>query len=104
VNDFKPVGDFFFTYRQACTPPQFFHAGHDNPRQLDQQGKLLETQWYDPKKDLSVHYLDRAVVQEPPPDDPDPCPKDGPLHASVPIPDWTTRLTWTGPRPVKENS
>jgi len=54
-----------FSYAQPCTPPQFFHADHDNPRQTDAGGDPLDSQWYEPRFDLKVHYLGREV--EPPP-------------------------------------
>ena len=62
-----------FRYRQPCTPPQFFHADHDNPRQTDGAGDPLDSQWYDPTLDLKAHYLDRAVDPPPEPFGDDPC-------------------------------
>lgn len=62
-----------FSYAQPCTPPQFFHADHDNPRQTDAAGNPLDSQWYDPRLDLKVHYLDRRVEPPPEPFGADPC-------------------------------
>jgi hypothetical protein len=67
-----------FGYRQPCTPPQFFHAGHDNPRQVRQDGEPLDSQWHDPRLDLRVHYLGRDL--DTPPDGDDPCGGPGDPH------------------------
>ena len=82
-----------FSYPQPCTPPQFFHADHDNPRQTDGAGNPLDSQWYDPALDLKAHYLDRAV--DPPPESfgDDPC-RDHPgkPHDPVTGSDWRRHL------------
>ena len=69
-----------FTYAQPCTPPQFFHAEHDNPRQVDQFKNLLDSQWYDPHRDLKTRYLSRAVEAPPEPFGDDPCGDPGEPH------------------------
>lgn len=93
VPDFVASPQSDFHYLQPCTPPHFFHADRDNPRQLQPGGAPNEPQWYDPKNDLRIHYLNRAVQQDPPSDGPDPCEnKVGPGGPSGP--DWTNR--WTG--------
>jgi hypothetical protein len=93
VPDFVASGQSDFRFLQPCTPPHFFHADRDNPRQLQPGGQPKESQWYNPKNDLRMHYLSRAVQQDPPADGPDPCdaktPPSGPGG-----PDWTNR--WTG--------
>jgi hypothetical protein len=62
-----------FSYAQPCTPPQLFHADHDNPRQTDAAGDPLDSQWYDPHRDLKAHYLTRAVGPPPESFGDDPC-------------------------------
>jgi hypothetical protein len=81
-----------FHYLQPCTPPHFFHADHDNPRQPS-GGPPYGPQWYNPKNDLRMHYLSRAVQQDPPVDGPDPCKSATPPggHAG---PDWSGRGDW----------
>ena len=91
VPDFIASPQSDFHYLQPCTPPHFFHADHDNPCQV-QGGQPKEPQWYNPKNDLRVHYLTRAVQQDPPPDGPDPCettPPVGPVG-----PDWGSLGDW----------
>lgn len=78
VPDFTATAQSDFTYAQPCTPPQQFHADHDNPRQEDSGGDPFDTQWYDPHLDLAVHYLDRAGTPAPEPHGDDPC------HANPP--------------------
>jgi hypothetical protein len=80
-----------FSYRQPCTPPQFFHAAHDNPHQLQQNGQPLDSQWYDPRLDLKVHYLGRDVEQPPPADGEDPCGEPGEPHEPFDGTDWRHR-------------
>jgi hypothetical protein len=66
-----------FRYAQPCTPPQFFHADTDNPRQApDPPGTPHDFQWYDPRWNLRVGYLGRAIRPQPEPFGPDPCRKD----------------------------
>jgi hypothetical protein len=93
VPDHLPTPQSDFSYPQPCTPPQFFHADHDNPRQTDGAGNPLDSQWYDPHYDLKVHYRTRAV---PPPPDPfgdDPCRENpGRPHDPVLGTDWKRRL------------
>jgi hypothetical protein len=67
----SPVTDF--SYAQPCTPPQFFHAATDNPHRVDGAGTPLESQWFDPHRDLQTHYLSRATIPAPDPIGPDPC-------------------------------
>jgi hypothetical protein len=73
VPDFTATAQSDFSYAQPCTPPQQFHADHDNPRQEDSAGDPFDTQWYDPHLDLAVHYLDRAGTPAPEPFGDDPC-------------------------------
>ncbi|MEV7096779.1 hypothetical protein AB0M80_28395 [Amycolatopsis sp. NPDC051045] len=81
-----------FSYRQPCTPPQFFHADHDNPHRLQPDGTTpLDSQWYDPRLDLKVHYLGHGVEQ-PPADDEDPCGMPGPPHEPFDGTGWRHRL------------
>lgn len=61
-----------FAYAQPCTPPQFFHADHDNPS-VFVGGSPPESQWYDPSHSLGVRYLGAGVPAEPDPDGDDPC-------------------------------
>ncbi|MFB7470024.1 hypothetical protein [Kitasatospora sp. NPDC056184] len=79
VPDHSPTAQSDFSYPQPCTPPQFFHAGHDNPRQADGAGHPLDSQWYDPHLDLKAHYLARKNVP-PPEDGDDPCRPAGKPH------------------------
>ena len=82
-----------FSYPQPCTPPQFFHADHDNPRQTDGAGNPLDSQWYDPTLDLKAHYLDRAVDPPPEPFGDDPCRANpGKPHDPVTGSDWRRHL------------
>jgi hypothetical protein len=64
--------DTVFAYAQPCTPPQFFHAEHDNPSAFV-GGSPPESQWYDPSRSLGVRYLGPGVPAEPDPDGDDPC-------------------------------
>jgi hypothetical protein len=83
----SPQSDFH--YFQPCTPPHFFHADRDNPRQLQSpNGPPKEPQWYNPKNDLRLHYLSRAVQQDPSPDAPDPCEGKPPVFPGGP--DWNS--------------
>ena len=68
-----------FSYPQPCTPPQFFHADHDNPQQAP-GGTPLDTQWYEPHRDLRAHYLSRAVAPPPEKFGDDPCGKPSKVH------------------------
>jgi hypothetical protein len=73
VPDHIPTPQSDFSYPQPCTPPQLFHARHDNPRKVDAAGEPFDSQWYDTRLDLQTHYLPRTT---PPPPDPlgdDPC-------------------------------
>jgi hypothetical protein len=79
VPDFTATQQSDFSYAQPCTPPQQFHADHDNPRQEDGSGNPLDSQWYDPHLDLGVHYLDRGGSPAPEPYGGDPC-KEHPPH------------------------
>lgn len=94
VPKFDPTPQSDFHYLQPCTPPHLFNATHDNPCQLQQPGgPPKDAQWYNPKNDLRVHYLTRAVQQDPPADGPDPCagtPPDG-GHVG---PDWGSLGDW----------
>lgn len=93
VPDFIPVGAFDFRYLQPCTPPHFFHAARDNPRQF-QAGQPKEPQWYNPRNYLRIHYLSRAVQQDPPANGPDPCESTPPPVGPV-GPDWGVSGIWT---------
>lgn len=93
VPEFDPTPQSDFHFLQPCTPPHLFHADHDNPCQLQPDGHPKDQQWYDPKKDLRVHYLSRSVQQDPPADGPDPCasiPPDGGHRR----PDWGSLGDW----------
>jgi len=84
VPDFTPVvlspgHTIDFSYPQPCTPPQFFHANHDNPQQAP-GGTPLDTQWYEPHRDLRAHYLSRAVAPPPEKFGDDPCGKPSKVH------------------------
>jgi len=84
VPDFTPVvlspgHTIDFSYAQPCTPPQFFHANHDNPQQAP-GGTPLDTQWYEPHRDLRAHYLSRAVAPPPEKFGDDPCGKPSKVH------------------------
>jgi hypothetical protein len=97
VPDFIESPQSDFRYLQPCTPPHFFHADHDNPRQLQpvghpKEGDPKDPQWYNPENDLRIHYLSRAVQQEPPASGPDPC--DETVGPGGPVgPDWANRWT-----------
>jgi hypothetical protein len=80
VPDHIPTAQTDFSYPQPCTPPQLFHADHDNPRQTDGSGAPLDSQWYDPRRDLHVHYLTRTPAPPPDPFGPDPCGHADPPH------------------------
>lgn len=69
-----------FSYPQPCTPPQFFHADHDNPQQFVSPGTPRDTQWYEPHRDVAAHYLARTVAPPPQPFGSDPCGNPGTLH------------------------
>ena len=69
--DFTRTLQSDFSYPQPCTTPQFFHADHDNHDQLDPAGQPLDTQWYDPHRDVKTHYLGTR---------PRPCGKPGDYH------------------------
>jgi len=94
VPDFIASAQSDFHYLQPCTSPHFFHADRDNPRQLQPGGAPQETQWYNPKLDLRVRYLSRAVQQDPPSDGPDPC-SAAPPPPPPPGLDWSSRWSWT---------
>jgi hypothetical protein len=89
VPDFIASPQSDFHYLQPCTPPHWFHADRDNPRQQP-GGVTNESQWYDPTKPLRIHYLSRAVQVDPPADQPDPCKDDG-GGGGPSGPDWSTR-------------
>lgn len=72
VPDFTETPQADFSYAQPCTPPQFFHADHDNPHQTA-AGAPLDSQWYDPHRDLGVHYLSGGIEPPPTPVGDDPC-------------------------------
>ncbi len=93
VPDFTPTAQSDFSYPQPCTPPHFFHADHDNPRQNDAGGDPIDSQWYDPQRDLKVHYLQRQTPLAPDPLGADPC-EDEPSrpHRLVLGDDWKERL------------
>jgi hypothetical protein len=76
--DFTATAQSDFSYAQPCTPPQQFHADHDNPRQLDGSGEPWDSQWYEPRHDLLLHYLDRAPMTPPEAFGDDPCKKEPP--------------------------
>jgi hypothetical protein len=68
-----PTPQSDFSYRQPCTPPQFFHADHDNEHQFGQGTSTpIDSQWYNAKTSLRMHYLGRQA-EPAPPDDQDPC-------------------------------
>lgn len=67
-----------FRYAQPCTPPQQFHADHDNPRQEDASGDPHDSQWYQPHFDFKVHYLSRQGDAPPEKFGDDPCKKHPP--------------------------
>jgi hypothetical protein len=98
--DFIPTDQSDFHYQQPCTPPHFFHADRDNRHEsvLQPNGQPVETQWYNPKFDLRVHYLSRAVEPDPPPDGPDPCESPEPSAPPAGDPDWTSYHTWRQPQ------
>jgi hypothetical protein len=79
VPDLTATQQSDFSYPQPCTPPQFFHADHDNPRQQDAAGNPLDSQWYDPRHDLRVHYVPRSGDPEPEAFGDDPCKMDPPV-------------------------
>lgn len=82
-----------FTYAQPCTPPQFFHADTDNPRQCDRvTGVPFDGQWYEPHLDLKAHYLIRAVAPPPEPFGDDPCGEPGRRHDLNLGEEWQQRL------------
>ncbi len=81
-----------FAYAQPCTPPHFFHAGHDNPS-VFVGGSPPESQWYDLARSLAVHYLEPGVPIEPDPDGDDPC--DGLKSGYPPGIDWPDPLRWS---------
>jgi hypothetical protein len=92
VPDLAASEETDFHYLQPCTPPHFFHAKtengkSDNPRRLLPDGTPEEAQWYDPTKDLRMHYLGRAPQPDPPRDGPDPCEK-APHPVGPPEVDW----------------
>ncbi|MDQ2870141.1 MAG: hypothetical protein M3S32_05320 [Acidobacteriota bacterium] len=92
VPDFIASPQSDFRYLQPCTPPHFFHADRDNPRIWKLGGQFREPQFYNPKNDLRIHYLSRAVQQDPPATGPDPCEKKvGPGGPKGP--DWSNRWT-----------
>lgn len=100
-----------FSYRQPCTPPQFFDAVHDNKQQV-QPGtdKPLPQQWYNPEKDLAVHYIISREPEGDPPDGVDPCESTAVTPPPLPSPvDWSgllrppSAIRWPGldrPRPL----
>ena len=102
VPDFDPTPQSDFHFLQPCTPPHLFHADHDNPCQF-QNGNPKETQWYNPKNDLRVHYLSRAVQQDPPADGPDPCASTPPDGGHV-GPDWGSLGDWVRSARKKEGA
>jgi hypothetical protein len=75
VPDHTPTAQSDFSYAQPCTPPQFFHADHDNLRKFS-GGQPLDSQWYDPRFDLKAHYLTRDMEPMPDPFGDDPCAKE----------------------------
>jgi hypothetical protein len=76
-----PTPQTDFTYPQPCSPPQFFHADRDNPRQHDPAtNKPFDSQWYEPRRDLAVHYLTRDVEPDPEPMGDGPCDTNPNLH------------------------
>ena len=84
VPNFTPVAlstgqTIDFSYPQPCTPPQFFHADHDNPRQAS-GGTPADAQWYEPHLDLKAHYLSRAGSPPPEKFGDDPCGKSSKTH------------------------
>jgi len=81
VPDHTVTAQTDFSYPQACTSPQFFHADHDNPRRGDPvTGEPLDSQWYEPRLDLRAHYLARDVQPAPEPFGDDPCGRPGRFH------------------------
>jgi hypothetical protein len=88
VPDFTQTQRSDFSYAQPCTPPQQFHADHDNPRQ-ESGGVPLDSQWYDPHLDLQTHYLGRVDAPPPEPYGDDPCK----THTGEPH-DLETGLEW----------
>jgi hypothetical protein len=76
-----------FHYLRPCTPPHFYHADTDNPRP-ELRGETLDSQRYDPRVELRMHYLSREVQAEPGPDTPDICPAPHPKPPVGDGPDW----------------
>ncbi|MFD1044812.1 hypothetical protein ACFQ1S_03960 [Kibdelosporangium lantanae] len=93
--DMKATPQSTFSYRQPCTPPQFFHADHDNPHQLQPNGTPLDSQWYAPQLDLKIHYLGRDIEQ-PPANGDDPCDEPGKPHEPFDGTNWRHRLPRRG--------
>jgi hypothetical protein len=81
-----------FAYAQPCTPPQFFHADHDNPSAFV-GGSPPESQWYDSTRSLAAHYLEPGVPVEPDPDGDDPC--EGLKIGYPPGIDWPSPRSWS---------
>lgn len=97
VPDHTPTPQTDFSYAQTCTLPQLFHAEHDNPRQANGAGDPLDSQWYNPRQDLQVHYLSRKVEPPPEPFRPDPCKENPPKpHEPVLGQEWERRLHRSG--------
>ena len=96
VPDFTATQQSDFSYAQPCTPPQQFHADHDNPRQ-ESGGGPLDAQWYDPHRDLQAHYLSRVDAKPPEPYGDDPCKEHpGKPHDLETGLDWQRRLQAEG--------
>ncbi|WP_051366342.1 hypothetical protein [Hamadaea tsunoensis] len=82
-----PTPQAAFIYAQPCTPPHFFHADTDNPAQ-SAGGVVLDSQFYDPRRDLKVRYLKRAVAPPPERFGEDPCGPAEPPHRPVDGGEW----------------
>jgi hypothetical protein len=96
VPDFTATQQSDFSYPQPCTPPQQFHADHDNPRQ-EIGGVPLDSQWHDPHLDLEVHYLGRADAPPSEPYGDDPCQEHpGNPHDLETGLDWQRRIAAEG--------
>jgi hypothetical protein len=97
VPDFTATAQSSFVYAQPCTPPQQFHADHDNPRRFS-GGIPLDSQWYDPHLDVKVHYRnDRSVPPAPEPFGTDPCGRSKPVrHDLVLGLDWRKLIDQDG--------
>ena len=97
IPDFDATPQSDFHYAQPCTPPQLFHADHDNPDRIDSSGTHLTVHRYDPHLDLKVHYLGRGVAPPPEPFGADPCDKE-PSHPHDLVfgADWKRRLPRNG--------